>query len=78
MLAEHRWTREHAGRVRRLATWARRMLSLTERTGDAEADHAAISALIEPLISGDIARPEARPDPLHRAAERARAGSSTT
>ena len=54
VLAEHKWTRAHAG-VFDVSHMGPAMLSLAERTGDAEADHAAISALIEPLISGDIA-----------------------
>lgn len=54
VLNEHKWTRAHAG-VFDVSHMGPAMLSLTEHTGDAEADHAAISALIEPLISGDIA-----------------------
>jgi aminomethyltransferase len=54
VLTEHKWTRAHAG-VFDVSHMGPAMLSLTERSGDAEADHAAISALIEPLISGDIA-----------------------
>ena len=45
-------------------------LDLTAPTGDAEADHRAVAALIEPLVCGDIARPEARAAALHPAAER--------
>ena len=54
VLAEHKWTRAHAG-VFDVSHMGPAMLSLAERSGDPEADHAAISALIEPLISGDIA-----------------------
>src|ERR1700761_5586411 len=54
VLTEHKWTREHAG-VFDVSHMGPARLVLAEPTGDAEADHAAISALIEPLISGDIA-----------------------
>jgi aminomethyltransferase len=54
VLNEHKWTRAHAG-VFDVSHMGPAMLSLSAPTGDAEADHAAISALIEPLISGDIA-----------------------
>ncbi len=54
VLTEHKWTRAHAG-VFDVSHMGPAMLSLVEPTGDADADHAAISALIEPLISGDIA-----------------------
>ena len=50
--------------------WARASSSSTDTSGDAEADHEAIAALVEPLVCGDIARAEARPDPLHAAAQR--------
>ncbi len=54
VLNEHKWTRAHAG-VFDVSHMGPAMLSLSAPTGDAEADHAAVSALIEPLISGDIA-----------------------
>jgi len=54
VLAEHRWTREQAG-LFDVSHMGPAFLTLNERTGDAEADHAAISAVIEPLICGDIA-----------------------
>ncbi len=54
VLAEHRWTREQAG-LFDVSHMGPSFLTLNDRTGDAEADHAAVSALIEPLISGDIA-----------------------
>ena len=53
-------------------TWARRFLLLNEKTGDADADHRAVAALIEPLVSRRHRRPEARPAPLHAAAQRGR------
>jgi len=54
VLAEHRWTREHAGAFD-VSHMGPARLSLRHPTGDAEADHRAVSALIEPLVSGDIA-----------------------
>lgn len=54
VLAEHRWTREHAGAFD-VSHMGPARLALRNPTGDAEVDHRAVSALIEPLISGDIA-----------------------
>jgi aminomethyltransferase len=54
IMAEHKWTREHAG-LFDVSHMGPSFLTLTKPTGDAEADHAAVAALIEPLISGDIA-----------------------
>jgi len=54
VLAEHRWTRAHAG-LFDVSHMGPCFLTLDAKTGDPEADHAAVSALIEPLISGDIA-----------------------
>lgn len=54
VLLEHRWTREHAGAFD-VSHMGPARLVLTAPTGDAEADHRAVSALIEPLICGDIA-----------------------
>jgi aminomethyltransferase len=54
VLTEHRWTREHAG-VFDVSHMGPCFLTLAEKSGDGEADHRAISAIIEPLISGDIA-----------------------
>ena len=54
VLTEHRWTREHCG-VFDVSHMGPAMLSLAKPTGDTEAEHAAISALLEPLISGDVA-----------------------
>jgi aminomethyltransferase len=54
IMAEHRWTREHAG-LFDVSHMGPSFLELSTRTGDAEADHAAIAAIIEPLICGDIA-----------------------
>jgi aminomethyltransferase len=54
VLGEHRWTREHAG-LFDVSHMGPSFLGLIERTGDGEADHKAIAAVIEPLVSGDIA-----------------------
>jgi aminomethyltransferase len=54
VLKEHLWTREHAG-VFDVSHMGPSFLTLDETSGDGEADHRAIAAVIEPLISGDIA-----------------------
>jgi len=54
VLGEHRWTRAHAG-LFDVSHMGPAHLALTDRPADPEAAHAAISALIEPLICGDIA-----------------------
>lgn len=54
IMAEHKWTREQAG-LFDVSHMGPSFLALTNPSGDAEADHAAISAIIEPLICGDIA-----------------------
>ncbi len=53
IIAEHKWTRDHAG-LFDVSHMGPSFLELAQPTGDAEADHAAIAAVIEPLISGDI------------------------
>jgi aminomethyltransferase len=54
VLKEHLWTRAHAG-LFDVSHMGPAFLTLTPRSGDPAADHAAVSALIEPLICGDIA-----------------------
>lgn len=54
IMAEHKWTREQAG-LFDVSHMGPSFLVLTSPTGDAEADHAAIAAIIEPLICGDVA-----------------------
>lgn len=54
VLSEHRWTRDHAG-VFDVSHMGPSFLRLASRSGDGERDHRAVSGLIEPLISGDIA-----------------------
>lgn len=53
IMAEHKWTREQAG-LFDVSHMGPSFLTLADASGDAEADHAAIAALIEPLICGDI------------------------
>ena len=53
VLAEHRWTREHAG-LFDVSHMGPAVLTLDAPTGDAEVDHAAVAAALEPLIPGDI------------------------
>jgi aminomethyltransferase len=54
IIAEHKWTREHAG-LFDVSHMGPAFVSLASLSGDAEADHAAVSVLVEPLVSGDIA-----------------------
>jgi len=53
VLKEHLWTREHAG-LFDVSHMGPSFLRLKYRTGDAKADHDAVSALLEPVICGDI------------------------
>lgn len=53
IMAEHKWTREQAG-LFDVSHMGPCFLILTQRSGDPAADHSAISAIIEPLICGDI------------------------
>jgi aminomethyltransferase len=53
IIAEHKWTREHAG-LFDVSHMGPSFLTLTSPSGDAEADHAAVAALVEPLVCGDI------------------------
>lgn len=54
IMTEHKWTRDHAG-LFDVSHMGPSFLTLNNPTGDADADHAAIAAVIEPLICGDIA-----------------------
>jgi len=54
IIAEHKWTREHAG-LFDVSHMGPSFLELANRSGDAAADHAAVAALVEPIVSGDIA-----------------------
>ncbi len=53
IMAEHKWTREQAG-LFDVSHMGPSFLTLAQSSGDAEADHAAIAAIVEPLICGDI------------------------
>jgi aminomethyltransferase len=54
VLKEHLWTRAHAGAFD-VSHMGPAFLTLTHKSGDPAADHAAISAILEPLVCGDIA-----------------------
>ena len=53
VLAEHRWTREHAG-LFDVSHMGPSFLRLTAPSGDAQADHEAVAAILEGLVCGDI------------------------
>jgi aminomethyltransferase len=53
VLAEHRWTREHAG-LFDVSHMGPAVLVLDSPSGDAEADWRAVAAALEPLVPGDI------------------------
>ncbi len=53
IIAEHKWTREHAG-LFDVSHMGPSFLVLDHKSGDGEADHAAVAAIVEPLICGDI------------------------
>ncbi len=53
ILKEHLWTRGHAGAFD-VSHMGPAFLTLRDRSGDAQADHEAVSALVEPLVCGDI------------------------
>jgi aminomethyltransferase len=54
VLKEHLWTRAHAGAFD-VSHMGPAFLTLNAKSGDADGDHRAVAALIEPLIAGDIA-----------------------
>jgi aminomethyltransferase len=53
VLKEHLWTRAHCG-LFDVSHMGPAFLRLRNRSGDPKADHAAVAALIEPLVCGDI------------------------
>jgi aminomethyltransferase len=53
IIAEHKWTREHAG-LFDVSHMGPSYLQLASRSGDVEKDHAAVAALLEPLVSMDV------------------------
>jgi len=54
IVAEHKWTREHAG-LFDVSHMGPSFLELSAKSGNSEADQIAVAALVEPLVSGDIA-----------------------
>ncbi|HEX4297941.1 MAG TPA: glycine cleavage system aminomethyltransferase GcvT [Devosia sp.] len=53
IIAEHKWTREHAG-LFDVSHMGPSLLMLDDKSGDPERDHATIAALVEPLVTADI------------------------
>jgi len=53
VLKEHLWTRAHAG-LFDVSHMGPAYLQLAHPSGDPEADHAAVSSLLEPLVCGDL------------------------
>ena len=53
IMAEHKWTREHAG-LFDVSHMGPSFLKLTSPSGDAETDHDAVSAIIETLMPGEV------------------------
>ncbi len=53
ILKEHLWTREHAG-LFDVSHMGPSFLDLAAKSGDGEADHRALAAIVEPLVCGDI------------------------
>ena len=53
VMKEHLWTRDSAGAFD-VSHMGPSFLTLNQKTGDGDADHAAISAIVEPLVCGDI------------------------
>src|SRR5688572_28872571 len=53
IMAEHKWTREHAS-LFDVSHMGPSFLTLEQPPADAEAAHAAAAAIVEPLICGDI------------------------
>jgi aminomethyltransferase len=53
IIAEHKWTREHAG-LFDVSHMGPSYLQLAESTGDLDKDHAALASLLEPIVSMDV------------------------
>ncbi|HEY0918819.1 glycine cleavage system aminomethyltransferase GcvT [Devosia sp.] len=53
IIAEHKWTREHAG-LFDVSHMGPSFLRLNRTSGDVDADHQAVAAVVEPLVCGDI------------------------
>ena len=71
ILAEHKWTREHAG-LFDVSHMGPSFLTLAEKSADHRADHAAVAALVEPLVCGDIRGLKPGRDPLYASSQRCR------
>ena len=54
IMAEHKWTREHAG-LFDVSHMGPSFVVLDTIVNDPDAEHRAVSAFVEPLVSGDIA-----------------------
>ena len=54
IIAEHQWTRAHAG-LFDVSHMGPCFLGLRDRGADAEANHRAVAAIVEMVVSGDIA-----------------------
>jgi aminomethyltransferase len=54
VLKEHLWTRAHAGAFD-VSHMGPAFLTLARKSGDPQADHRAVSAIVETLVCGDIA-----------------------
>ena len=54
ILKEHQWTREHAG-IFDVSHMGPAFLDITASGGEPDERHRAVAALVEPLVSGDIA-----------------------
>src|SRR4051812_49676784 len=53
IIAEHKWTREHAG-LFDVSHMGPSFLLLDAKSGDPQADHETVAAIVEPLVCGDI------------------------
>jgi len=53
IIAEHKWTREHAG-LFDVSHMGPSLLMLKDKSGDPQKDHETIAGLVEPLVTGDI------------------------
>lgn len=53
IMAEHKWTREHAG-LFDVSHMGPSFLALNQASGDAEADHAAVAKVMETITCGDF------------------------
>ena len=78
VLKEHLWTRAHAALFDVSHMGPAFLRPEGRRAATPKADHAAVAALIEPLVCGDIARPEAAASCATPCCSTSTAASSTT